>query len=143
MYTPSGSKPLGEVQWTVTDLTVSTQEIPTWAIICAVVFFLLCFLGLLFLLVKETVTKGSVQVSVSAPGFAHTTQIPVSALAQVADINARVNYARTLAVAAPGMDQLPPGPGLPGPGQAPGGQPWPGQESGGQPPGQPWPGQGM
>jgi len=102
VYTPSGSRPLGEVQWTFTDMSQTSQAIPTWAIVCAVVFFLLCFLGLLFLLAKEDKTAGSVQVTVHGQGFVHTTTIPVSSLAQVADINARVNYVRTLTAAFPG-----------------------------------------
>ncbi len=102
VYTPSGSRPLGEVQLTFTDMSQTSQAIPTWAIVCAVVFFLLCFLGLLFLLAKEDKTAGSVQVTVHGQGFVHTTTIPVSSLAQVADINARVNYVRTLTAAFPG-----------------------------------------
>jgi hypothetical protein len=102
VYTPSGSRPLGEVQWTFTDMSQTSQAIPTWAIVCAVVFFLLCFLGLLFLLAKEDKTAGSVQVTVHGQGFVHTTTIPVSSIAQVADINSRVNYVRTLTAAFPG-----------------------------------------
>lgn len=96
VYTPSGSRPLGELQWTFADLSMTSQAIPTWAIICAVVFFVFCFLGLLFLLAKENKTAGTVQVTVHGPGFVHTSTIPVSSMEQVADLNARVNYARTL-----------------------------------------------
>jgi hypothetical protein len=99
VHTPSGSRPLSEVQWTFTDMSMNSAAIPTWAIICAVVFFVFCFLGLLFLLAKENKTTGSVQATVSGPGFVHTTMIPVSSLEQVADYNARVNYARTLTAA--------------------------------------------
>jgi hypothetical protein len=101
VYTPSGSRPLNEVSWNVADMSVTTQAIPTWAIICAVVFFLMCFLGLLFLLAKEDRTVGAMQVTVSGPGFVYTSSIPVYNPAQVADINARVNYARTVAAAIP------------------------------------------
>jgi hypothetical protein len=128
VYTPSGSRPLGEVQWTFTDMSQTSQAIPTWAIVCAVVFFLLCFLGLLFLLAKEDKTTGTVQVTVHGQGFVHTTTIPVSSLAQVADINARVNYARTLTAAFPGAPAQPSDPQSQ-PGQQ--GQQW-------QQPGQSW-----
>jgi hypothetical protein len=145
VYTPSGSRPLAEVSWTFTDMSVTSQNIPTWAIVCAIVFFLACFLGLLFLLAKENTTTGSVQVTVHGPGFLHTTTIPVSSPQQVADINARVNYARTLTASYPGqqaqiqqaqIQQWPQGqqPSQPG-------QQWPqGQQPGqpGQQPGQPW-----
>ena len=105
VYTPSGSRPLAEVSWTFTDLSTTSQGIPTWAIVCAVVFFLFCFLGLLFLLAKEDKTVGSVQVTVHGPGFVHTSTIPVASMAQVGDINARVNYVRTLTASTPQLGQ--------------------------------------
>jgi len=96
VYTPSGSRPLSEVSWTFTDMSTTSQAIPTWAIVCAIVFFLACFIGLVFLLAKENSTTGVVQVSVHGNGFVHTTTIPVSSINQVADISARVSYARSL-----------------------------------------------
>jgi hypothetical protein len=129
VYTPSGSRPLNEVQWTFTDMSRTSQDIPTWAIVCAIIFFVLCLLGLLFLLAKEEKTAGSVQVTVHGQGFVHTTTIPVSSVAQVADLNARVNYARTLSAAFPGSPSSGSQPSDPQ-GQQ-GGQP-------GQQPGQSW-----
>jgi hypothetical protein len=145
VFTPSGVRPLSEVSWTVTDMTTTTQAIPTWAIVCAIVFFVFCLLGLLFLLVKETKTQGSMQVTVHGPGFVHTSQIPVSSPAQVADINARVNHARMLAASVmpgqqpgqpiqPGWGAQPGQPGQPGQQGQPGQPGWPGQQPG-------WPGQ--
>jgi hypothetical protein len=103
VVTPSGTRPVGRVQWMFTDMSRTTQVIPTWAIVCTVIFFLFCLLGLLFLLVKESRTEGHVQVVVQGPGFVHTTQLPVSSIAQVADYNARVNYARSVSAAASGL----------------------------------------
>ena len=80
-------------------MTQTTTAIPTYAIVLAVVFFLFCLLGLLFLLVKEQRTVGYVQVTVQGPGLLHVTHIPVSSPLGVADINARVNYARSIAMA--------------------------------------------
>lgn len=137
VYTPSGSRPLGELSWTFTDLSTTSQAIPTWAIVCAIVFFVFCFLGLLFLLAKEDKTQGSVQVTAHGPGFVHTCTIPVSSVAQVADINARVNYVRTLTASTPQLGQSSQPNDRPG-GQ---GQSWPqnppatGQD---QQPGQSW-----
>ena len=137
VYTPSGSRPLAEVSWTFTDLSTTSQAIPTWAIICAIVFFVFCFLGLLFLLAKEDKTAGSVQVTVHGPGFVHTSTMPVTSIAQVADINARVNYVRTLTASTP---QIGPA-SQPGDVQGGQGQTWqqnppaPGQD---QQPGQSW-----
>jgi len=77
------------------------QTTPTWAVVCAVVgFFVVCFLSLLFLLAKEDKTQGWVQVTVQAPGFVHTVQLPIYQAHHVADYSARVDYARSLSVAA-------------------------------------------
>jgi hypothetical protein len=144
VYTPSGSRSLSEVSWTFTDMSVTSQNIPTWAIVCAIVFFVFCLLGLLFLLAKENSTTGAVQVTVHGPGFVHTTTIPVSSVQQIADINARVNYVRTLTASFTGQQALgqPQAPGLAQPGQAQPGQAQPGQAQPGQAqPGQQWPAQ--
>jgi hypothetical protein len=122
VFTPSGARPLAEISWTVTDGSVTTSGIPVWAIVATIVTFWFFLLGLLFLLVKETTTRGAMQVTVFGPGFVHTTNIPVSAQPQVVDINARVNHARMLA-AAYGTPQASPGyqaPGSTGQERAPG-----------------------
>jgi hypothetical protein len=98
--TPSGSIATGQVTWTVQDMTRRDQGIPTYAIVLAVIFFLFCFLGLLFLLVKEDRTTGWLQVTVQGPAFVHTTQVPANHQGTVADIHARVNFARSLTAAA-------------------------------------------
>ena len=101
VITPSGTRPIGEVQWTFTDMTRTTQGIPIWAIVCAVVgFFVVCFLSLLLLLVKEWKTEGWVQVVVQGPDFHHSTSLPVSSPYQVSDYAARVNYARSISAQA-------------------------------------------
>jgi hypothetical protein len=136
VYTPSGSRPLSDLSWTFTDMSTTSQAIPTWAIICAIVFFVFCLLGLLFLLAKENSTTGAVQVTVHGPGFVHTTTIPVSSPQQIADINARVNYVRTLTASFPGAT-----PGIAGsqvPGQAPGQAPGQVQQQQQWPPQQGW-----
>ncbi len=101
VITPSGTRPVGQVQWMFTDMTRTTQAIPVWAIVCAVVgFFFVCFLSLFLLLVKETRTEGWVQVVVQGPHFVHTTQLPVSTPYHIADYLARVNYARSISTVA-------------------------------------------
>ncbi len=96
VITPSGRAPVGGVTWTFTDMSRTKKEIPVWAIACTVIFFLLCFLGLLFLLVREERTEGLAQITVQGPGLLHVSQIPVTSRAAVADIDARVRYARSL-----------------------------------------------
>jgi hypothetical protein len=111
VFTPSGSIPVGDARWTCTDMSVTTQEIPVWAIVCAVVFALACLLGLLFLLVKEPRTRGTVQVTVQGTAFAHTTQIPVASPAQIADLGGRVSHARAVSASAQArVAQTDPGP---------------------------------
>jgi hypothetical protein len=100
VVTPSGTRPVSEVQWMFTDMSRRTEAIPTWAIVLAVVLAWACLLSLLLLLVKEERTDGAVQVVVQSPGFLHSIQLPVSNPAQVADYSARVNYARGLSAAA-------------------------------------------
>ncbi len=100
VVTPSGHLPIGEVHWMFTDMSRTMSRIPVWAIVCTIIFFVFCFLGLLFLLAKEEQTDGSVQVTVQGPGFVHTVQLPVSSPHQVMDYAQRVNYARSLSAAA-------------------------------------------
>jgi hypothetical protein len=100
VITPSGTRPLASVTWSFTDMSRTTRAIPVWAIVCAVVFFFFCLLGLLFLLAKEDRTEGGVQIVVQGQGFLHHTQLPVSSIAQIQDYAARVNYARSLTVMA-------------------------------------------
>jgi hypothetical protein len=104
VVTPSGTQPVGSVTWSVSDMSTTTTNIPVWAIVCTVLFVWFFLLGLLFLLVKETKTQGMVQVTVQGPGFAHFAQIPAFNPGVVPDINARVNYARSLTAAS---QQLP------------------------------------
>jgi hypothetical protein len=82
-------------------MTRMEQKIPTWAIILAVVFALLCLLGLLFLLVKEQAITGYVEVSVQSGSLYHATQIPVSSQYQIDQVRANVSQAQSLAAAAP------------------------------------------
>jgi hypothetical protein len=99
VITPSGRCPINKVVWTFTDMSQTTTEIPSWAIVLAIVFFFFCLLGLLFLLVKENRTTGWVQITVQGDRFLHQVQLPVSSSNQVAEYNARVGYARSLSTA--------------------------------------------
>lgn len=97
--TPAGAFPLARTQWIVQENVYTTQGIPVYAIVLAVLFFLVCLLGLLFLLIKEERTTGYVQVTVQGSGTFHATQIPVSNRLQVGDVHQRVNYVRSLVAA--------------------------------------------
>jgi hypothetical protein len=100
VWTPSGGAPIGRVTWNVADMTRTDTAIPAWAIVLAILFFVFCLLGLLFLLVKEKRVSGWMQVTVQGPELLHTTQIPISSAAQSADVHARVSYARTISFGA-------------------------------------------
>jgi len=78
-------------------MTSTQSKIPAWAIIMAIIGALLCLVGLLFLLVKEEVTTGYVEVSVRAGSVYHKTQIPVSNQQQISQIRQQVGNAQILA----------------------------------------------
>jgi len=98
--TPNGTFPLAGSTWTVTNQTSVTEGIPAWAIVMTVLFVWICFLGLLFLLVKERRLSGWVTVTVQSPAGYHATQVAVSAPAQIADAEQRVHHIRSLVAAA-------------------------------------------
>ncbi len=68
IVSPAGPMPLRGAVWTATDMSRTEERIPPHAIVLAILFFLLCFIGLLFLLMKERTTTGFVQVSVNSGG---------------------------------------------------------------------------
>ncbi|MFI9272521.1 hypothetical protein ACIGXM_17605 [Kitasatospora sp. NPDC052896] len=98
IVTPAGTFPLQGAVWTVTDLSRTEERIAPAGIVLAIVFFLFCLIGLLFLLMKERRTVGHLQITVSSGGRFHSTSIPVSSPEQVADLMNRVNYARSVSV---------------------------------------------
>jgi hypothetical protein len=100
VHTPSGSYPLAGTHWTVQENVQHSESIPAWAIVLAVIFFVFCLLGLLFLLVKERKTSGYVQVGVQGPGFFHATQVPVYNALHVGHVQQQVNYVRSIVAAA-------------------------------------------
>jgi hypothetical protein len=98
IVTPAGVLPTHGSNWSAMDMSRTEEKIPAWAIVLAIIFFLACLLGLLFLLVKERKTTGFVQVTVQYGNRSHNTHVGVSSPNQVADVLARVNFARTLCV---------------------------------------------
>ena len=98
VHTPAGDIPLAGSTWQVSDYWHSEQKIPTWAIVAAIVgFCVLTVFSLLFLLVKETVPRGTVQVTVTNGTRQYVSRIPVTDQAQVAYVHQQVNYVRSLA----------------------------------------------
>jgi hypothetical protein len=100
VVTPNGTAPLRGSQWIVQDQTTTIRRIPPWAIVCAVIFFLLCLVGLLFLLVQETTIQGYVTVSVRSGDLVHSTQLPISSQVQIAQARAQVAQAQSMAARA-------------------------------------------
>ncbi|MCB5912032.1 hypothetical protein [Streptomyces pinistramenti] len=98
IMTPSGPMPLKGAIWTATDMSRTEEKIPAHAVVLAIVFFLFCLLGLLFLLMKERVTTGFVQVTVNSGGRHHSTMVPVQSREQVMFVLNQVNHARSLSV---------------------------------------------
>lgn len=94
IHTPVGSYPLAGTTWMVTNQTYVTESIPAWAIVFAIIFFVFCLLGLLFLLVKERRLYGTLQVSVQGPRLSYSTYIPVNNQLQIIHINQSVDWIR-------------------------------------------------
>ncbi len=97
IVTPNGSAPLGHSSWIVRDMSRTESKIPSWAIVMAILFALLCLVGLFFLLVKEQTTTGYVEVSVQQGQLYHVTQIPVSNAQQLAQVRQLVYQAQSMA----------------------------------------------
>lgn len=99
VHTPTGAVPLAGSQWHVADYWQSEQKTPTWAIVLAIVgFCVLTVFSLLFLLIKETVHRGTVQVTVTSGPWQYVARIPVTSQVQVQHVHQQVNYVRSLAV---------------------------------------------
>ena len=98
VHTPAGDIPLAGSTWQVSDYWQNEQKTPTWAIVAAIAgFCVLTFLSLLFLLVKETVHRGTVQVTVTNGTRQYVARIPITDQAQLTYVHQQVNYVRSLA----------------------------------------------
>jgi hypothetical protein len=98
VHTPAGDLPLAGSQWLVTDYWFTQQRTPRWAVVAAIAgFCVLTVFSLFFLLVKESVMQGTVQVTVTNGTRQYVARIPVTDQAAVTAINQQVNYVRTLA----------------------------------------------
>ncbi|MFC8171833.1 hypothetical protein ACFUJ0_11105 [Streptomyces sp. NPDC057242] len=98
IVTPAGSMPLKGAVWNAMDMSRTEEKIPTVAIVLAVVFTLLCLVGLLFLLMKEKRTTGFIQVTVTSGGRHHATMIPATGPDTLHWVMGQVNFARSLSV---------------------------------------------
>ncbi|WP_418958698.1 hypothetical protein [Streptomyces tritici] len=98
IVTPSGTMPLKGAVWNAMDMSRVEEKIPPVAIVLAVVFFLFCLLGLLFLLMKERQTTGYVQVTVTSAGRHHSVLIPATTPDTFFGVMNQINYARTLSI---------------------------------------------
>jgi hypothetical protein len=97
VITPAGRFPIKGSIWTVNDMTQTSESTPAYAIILAVLGFLFCLIGLLFLLIKERRVTGYVQVTVQGNGVFHSTMIPARGYQTAQQVMQQVNYARSLA----------------------------------------------
>jgi hypothetical protein len=102
VVTPNGNAELAGSQWLFIDRTTTESKIPTWAIVLTIVFTLLCLVGLLFLLVKETTVTGYAEVSVRSGNLVHMTQLPVRSQNDINNYRQLVSQAQTLAAQAVG-----------------------------------------
>jgi hypothetical protein len=99
VLTPAGWCPTRGANWNVVERVYPRSKIPTWAIVLAIVgFFCLTIFSLLFLLAKETVYEGFVEVWVQNGQFQYVTRVPVNGPAISPQIHGQVNYARNLSM---------------------------------------------
>ncbi|MFJ9827462.1 hypothetical protein ACIRSU_24335 [Streptomyces sp. NPDC101160] len=98
IITPAGPMPLKGAVWNAMDMSRTEEKMPTVAVVLAVVFFLFCLLGLLFLLMKEKQTTGFIQVTVTSGGRHHATMIPATGPDTIHWVMGQLNYARSLSM---------------------------------------------
>jgi hypothetical protein len=99
VHTPVGGCPLRGSQWHSQDQWMATQKTPTWAIVLAIVgFCVLTVFSLFFLLAKETVVNGVVQVTVMNGPFTYAARVPVYSPAQAQHVHNQVNYVRAMSM---------------------------------------------
>ncbi|MEK9518980.1 hypothetical protein MIU24_06160 [Streptomyces venezuelae] len=98
IITPAGPMPLKGSVWNAMDMSRTEEKMPTVAIVLAVVFFIFCLLGLLFLLMKEKTTTGFIQVTVTSGGKHHATMIPARGPDTIHWVMGQLNYARSLSM---------------------------------------------
>ncbi|MEU6980062.1 MULTISPECIES: hypothetical protein [unclassified Streptomyces] len=98
IITPAGPMPLKGATWNVMDMSRTEEKISTAGIVLAIVFFVFCFLGLLFLLMKEKQTTGFIQVTVTSGGRYHATMIPAAGPETLHWVMGQLNYARSLSI---------------------------------------------
>lgn len=94
VFTPNGNGYLRDAQWIFTDMSRTETKTPTSAIVLAIIFALFCLIGLLFLLMKEKVTSGYVEVSVRVGDVFHKTQILVNSQQQIDELRKLFNSAQ-------------------------------------------------
>ncbi|WP_067497017.1 hypothetical protein [Actinoplanes sp. TFC3] len=98
VHTPAGDIPLAGSTWMVHDYWHHETKIPTWAILATIFgFCVLTVFSLLFLLVKVTIPRGTVQITVSNGVRQYVSRIPVTDQTQVTALHQQVNYVRSLA----------------------------------------------
>ncbi|WP_435974428.1 hypothetical protein [Streptomyces sp. Qhu_M48] len=98
IITPAGPMPLKGAVWNAMDMSRTEEKMPTVAIVLAVIFFVFCLLGLLFLLMKEKQTTGFIQVTVTSGGRHHSTMIPARGPDTIHWVMGQLNYARSLSM---------------------------------------------
>ncbi|MFJ4339111.1 hypothetical protein [Streptomyces sp. NPDC088915] len=98
IITPAGEMPLKGAVWNAMDMSRTEEKIPTAAVVLAIVFALLCLVGLLFLLMKEKKTTGFIQVTVTSGGRHHATMIPATGPDTIHWVMGQLNFARSLSV---------------------------------------------
>ena len=93
VHTAVGTAPLKECNFSVQDNSRMVDKTPTYASVLAILsFFVVCFIGLLFLLIKEQVITGYIEVTVQGPdGYHFITQVPSTSPHSISQVSSYVN----------------------------------------------------
>lgn len=101
LMVPGSTVPLSGCDFQLRESVTVQRRIPPYAIVLAIIFFMACLLGLLFLLIQEDVLSGSVEVTVSKPGGPKfNASVPVRSQRDIDEVRSKVDYARALVVQA-------------------------------------------
>lgn len=73
--TPMGVLPSRDAVWAVEDGSDLTRVIPAWAWVACLLTIMFCLIGLLFLFVREDRRRYYAQVTLTGPGFTHSTRL--------------------------------------------------------------------
>ena len=100
--TPAGSAPMNGTTFHAQESIWYEQKTPQWAIVVAIVgLFFICLFSLFFLMAKENVAVGYIDVTVVNGQFTHTTRVSIANQFQADLVRRQIADAQHMASVAP------------------------------------------